>query len=87
MQTGEVVEVVRELDVRLSTGEVRRGVPSAALRPVLRFQPDQHVLHASGYLGRIEEVPPGPSPTLTDPLCACAGVPLPGFTAVHNDQV
>ena len=49
--------MVRDLDVRLSTGEVRRGVPSTALRPILRFQPDQHVLHANGFLGRIEEVP------------------------------
>ena len=52
----------RELDVRLSTGEVRRGVHSTALRPILRFQPDQHVLHANGYLGRIEEVPLGHAP-------------------------
>lgn len=70
LQTGEVVDVVRELDVRLSTGEVRHGVPSTALRPVLRFQPDQHVLHANGYLGRIEEVPCPPLTWHSAPLRA-----------------
>jgi hypothetical protein len=56
MQTGIVVEVARALDCALSSGELRRGVPSGALRPVLRFQLDQHVLHASGFLGRIDDV-------------------------------
>lgn len=55
-QTGIVVEVARALDCALSGGELRRGVPSRALRPVLRFQLDQHVLHASGFLGRIDDV-------------------------------
>ncbi len=54
-QTGVVVGVRREIDVRLSTGAVRTNVPTDVLEPVLRFQPDQYVLH-SGWLGRIDFV-------------------------------
>ena len=55
LQTGVVVAVRRELDVRLSNGMLRTGVPTDALAPVLRFQPDQYVLHC-GWLGRIDFV-------------------------------
>lgn len=54
-QTGVVVGVRRQVDVRLSNGMVRRRVPTNALEPVLRFQADQYVLH-SGWLGRIDFV-------------------------------
>jgi hypothetical protein len=54
-QTGVVVGVRREIDVRLSTGAVKTNVPTDTLEPVLRFQPDQYVLH-SGWLGRIDFV-------------------------------
>lgn len=55
LQTGVVVGVRREVDVRLSNGMVRRRMPTDALEPVLRFQADQYVLH-SGWLGRIDFV-------------------------------
>ena len=54
-QTGVVVGVRREADVRLSNGMVRRRVPTDALEPVLRFQAEQYVLHF-GWLGRIDFV-------------------------------
>ena len=66
-QTGIVVGVERLLDVVLSGGERRAGVPSTSLKPFLRFQPDQHVLHASGFLGRIDDVRPALQPALAAP--------------------
>ena len=70
-QTGVVLEVKRTLDVMLSNGELRAGVPSTMLKPLLRFQPDQHILHA-GFLGRIDDVrsaPPTNAFSVHDETC------------------
>ncbi|BDA49468.1 probable ubiquitin-conjugating enzyme E2 23 [Coccomyxa sp. Obi] len=55
-QTGIVLDVNRDVDVVLSTGEVLEHQSSSYLQPNILYQPGQHVLHKDGWFGRIDEV-------------------------------
>lgn len=55
-QTGIVLEVERDVDVLLSTGQYLERQPSTNLQPFIEFQPNQHVLHRDGWFGRLDEV-------------------------------
>ena len=56
VQTGLVLDVKRDVDVVLSTGEVLEHQTSSYLQPNILYQPGQHVLHKDGWFGRINEV-------------------------------
>lgn len=56
MQTGLIMNVQRQADILLSTGETVRDISTTLLQPFLRFAPDQHVLHTDGRFGRIRGV-------------------------------
>lgn len=55
-QTGLVLEVTRDVDVVLSTGQVLERQPSHCLQPEIVFQPHLYVLHNDGWFGRINHV-------------------------------
>ncbi len=63
MQTGIVLDVKRDVDVVLNTGEVLEHQSSSCLQPNILYQPGQHVLHKDGWFGRTDEVQ----------RCLCAG--------------
>lgn len=51
-----MLDVKRDVDVVLSTGEVLEHQLSSYLQPNILYQPGQHVLHKDGWFGRIDEV-------------------------------